>query len=63
MCQNKFDRRPFSARLCDPEAEFNSMWCDDERRPGPRHDVDAFGGGGYNQLLSDGDDVVGAIAL
>jgi hypothetical protein len=37
----------WGAHSSDPEAELDSMY-DDERRPGPRHDVDTFG-------LGDGD--------
>ena len=36
------------AHLSDPKAELNGVSCDDERKPGSRHDVDAFG-------LGDGD--------
>ena len=31
------------AHSSDLEAELDSVSCDDERRPGLRHDVDAFG--------------------
>jgi hypothetical protein len=37
------------AHSCDPEAELDSVSCD-EHRPGQRHDVDAFGIGNGNTL-------------